>query len=100
MPLRNTAETYGSFARFLHWSIVLLILPQYFLVEGAEEFPEGSAQAAQLIDLHKSLGLLVLILAVVRIALEDRQPAASRAHRRRSRGSARPRPPVTACSTC
>lgn len=68
MPFRNTAEAYGSFARFLHWSIVLLILPQYFLMEGAEELPEGSAQAAQLMDLHKSLGLLVLILAVVRIA--------------------------------
>lgn len=68
MPVRNTAEAYGSFAKFLHWSIVLLILPQYFLMEGAEEFPEGSQQAAQLIDLHKSLGLLVLILALVRIA--------------------------------
>jgi cytochrome b561 len=68
MPLRNTAEAYGSFAKFLHWAIVLLILPQYFLMEGAEEFPEGSQQAAQLVDLHKSLGLLVLILAVVRIA--------------------------------
>ena len=68
MPLRNTAEAYGSFAKLLHWSIVLLIVPQYFLVEGAEELPEGSAQAAQLMDLHKSLGLLVLILAVVRIA--------------------------------
>lgn len=68
MPLRNSAEAYGSFAKFLHWAIVLLILPQYFLYEGAEEFAEGSREAAQLIDLHKSLGLLVLVLAVVRIA--------------------------------
>lgn len=68
MPLRNTAEAYGSVAKFLHWSIVLLILPQYFLFEGAEELPEGSQQAAQLLDLHKSIGMLVLMLAVVRIA--------------------------------
>ena len=31
MPLRNTAEAYGSLARFLHWAIVLLIVPQYFI---------------------------------------------------------------------
>jgi cytochrome b561 len=68
MPLRNTAEAYGSLARFLHWAIVLLILPQYFLAEGAEEFAKGSPEAAQLMGLHKSLGLLVLILAIVRIA--------------------------------
>jgi cytochrome b561 len=67
MPLRNTAEAYGSLARFLHWAIVLLILPQYFLVEGADEFPEVSQQAAQLMGLHKSLGFLVLVLALVRI---------------------------------
>ena len=68
MPLRNTAAAYGSFAKFLHWAIVLLILPQYFLAEGAEDFEKGSQEAMQLMDLHKSLGLLVLILAVVRIA--------------------------------
>jgi cytochrome b561 len=68
MPLRNSAEAYGSLAKFLHWAIVLLIVPQYFLIEGAEEFAEGSREAAQLMDLHKSLGMLVLILALVRIA--------------------------------
>jgi cytochrome b561 len=68
MPLRNTAEAYGSLAKFLHWAIVLLILPQYFLAEGAEAFEKGSQQAVQLMDLHKSLGVLVLLLAVVRIA--------------------------------
>jgi cytochrome b561 len=78
MPLRNTTEAYGSVAKFLHWSIVLLIVPQYFLYEGAEELPEGSQRAAQLLDLHKSIGMLVLILALVRIAwkiLNRSQPA-------------------------
>ena len=100
MPLRNTAEAYGSFAKFLHWAIVLLILPQYFLVEGAEELPEGSQQAAELIDLHKSLGMLVLILAVVRIAWKIVNRPHPGAHRRRrlaaqGRGG-RPRPALPA----
>jgi cytochrome b561 len=67
MPLRNTAATYGSLAKFLHWAIVLLILPQYFLVEAAEELPNG-LEKLQLMTWHKSLGMLVLILALVRIA--------------------------------
>ena len=67
MPLRNTAEAYGSFSKFLHWAIVLLILPQYFLVEAAEELPNG-IEKLQLMTWHKSLGMLVLLLALVRIA--------------------------------
>ena len=41
MPLRNTAEAYGSLAKFLHWAIVLLIVPQFFLAEAADELPNG-----------------------------------------------------------
>lgn len=67
MPLRNTAEAYGSLSKFLHWAIVLLILPQYFLVEAAEELPDG-LEKLQLMTWHKSLGMLVLLLALARIA--------------------------------
>jgi cytochrome b561 len=67
MPLRNTAEAYGSLSKFLHWAIVLLILPQYFLVEAAEELPNG-LEKLQIMTWHKSLGMLVLMLALVRIA--------------------------------
>ena len=68
MPLRNTTEAYGSVAKFLHWSIVLLIVPQYFLADIADELPEGSQRAGELISLHKSIGLTVLLLAVLRLA--------------------------------
>jgi cytochrome b561 len=67
MPLRNTAETYGSLSKFLHWAIVLLIVPQYFLAEAAEELPNG-LEKLQVMTWHKSLGMLVLMLALVRIA--------------------------------
>jgi cytochrome b561 len=66
MPLRNTADTYGSLAKFLHWAIVLLIVPQYFLAEAADELPNG-IEKLQLFTWHKSLGMLVLLLALVRI---------------------------------
>jgi cytochrome b561 len=66
MPLRNTSDTYGGLAKFLHWAIVLLIVPQYFLAEAAEELPNG-VDKLQLFTWHKSLGMLVLLLALVRI---------------------------------
>jgi cytochrome b561 len=67
MPLRNTEEAYGSVAKFLHWAIVLLILPQYFLAEAAEELPAG-LEKIKLMTWHKSFGVLVLVLALARIA--------------------------------
>lgn len=67
MPLRNTAENYGSLAKFLHWSIVILIIAQYFMAETADELPDG-LEKLQLISRHKSVGMLVFGLALVRIA--------------------------------
>jgi cytochrome b561 len=67
MPLRNTAEAYGGLSKFLHWTIVLLLLPQYFLAEAAQALPVG-AERFQLITWHKSIGMLVLMLALVRLA--------------------------------
>jgi cytochrome b561 len=66
MPLRNSEEAYGSLAKFLHWAIVLLIVPQYFLAEAADELPNG-IEKLQILDWHKSIGMLVLLLVLVRI---------------------------------
>ena len=66
MPLRNTAENYGSVARLLHWSIVVLIIVQYVLAEVAHDLPDG-LEKLQLITRHKSFGMLVLLLALARI---------------------------------
>ena len=66
MPLRNTAGNYGSLAKFLHWSIVVLIIVQFFLAESADELPDG-IEKLQLLTRHKSIGMLVLLLAIARI---------------------------------
>ena len=66
MQLRNTTDTYGALAKFLHWTIVVLIIAQYFVAEAADELPDG-IEKLSLLTRHKSLGMLVLILAVVRI---------------------------------
>jgi len=66
MQWRNSANNYGAVARFLHWSIVILIIAQYVIAEAAEELPDGLDKFA-MITRHKSLGMLVLGLAVLRI---------------------------------
>jgi cytochrome b561 len=67
MSLRNTAEAYGSLAKFLHWAIVLLIVGQWFLAEAAEEAGKGTPERASLMGWHISFGMLVLLLALLRI---------------------------------
>jgi cytochrome b561 len=66
MQLRNTADTYGALAKFLHWTIVILIIAQYVIIEAAEELPDG-LEKLTMITRHKSIGILVLALALVRI---------------------------------
>ena len=67
MPLRNSAEAYGSLAKFRHWSIVVLVVSQWFLVEAAEEAGKDTPERAALMGWHISSGMLVLLLAVARI---------------------------------
>jgi cytochrome b561 len=68
---RNTAKAYGTFAQTLHWLIVIGIIASYFLAEAAED-----DEAAGLMDLHRSVGITILLLAVLRIVwrLADRRP--------------------------
>ncbi|MFO1406147.1 MAG: cytochrome b [Steroidobacteraceae bacterium] len=66
MQWRNSADAYGALAKLLHWTIVVLIIAQYVIIEAADEMPKGPAKFAQ-IDLHKSVGMTILILAVTRI---------------------------------
>ena len=66
MPLRNTSHSYGAVAKFLHWGIVFLIIGQYLLAEAAEDLEDGPDKFA-IIANHKSIGMLILLLALARI---------------------------------
>ncbi|MEM8768937.1 MAG: cytochrome b/b6 domain-containing protein, partial [Pseudomonadota bacterium] len=60
---------YGLAARWLHWLVAGLIVLQYVLAELADEAGEGGALLQQLALLanHKSVGMTILGLAVVRL---------------------------------
>ncbi len=66
MQWRNSRYSYGTIAKTLHWAIVLLIILQYVLAETADELPNGVEKLA-LLSRHKSFGMLILGLVIVRI---------------------------------
>lgn len=75
MPARNSRVRYGSVAQTLHWVIVGLLIVQVTLGKIADELPVGLDKLA-LMARHKSVGITILGVAVIRLAwrLMDRPP--------------------------
>jgi cytochrome b561/polyisoprenoid-binding protein YceI len=71
MTARNTATSYGTVARSLHWLTALLILTNFPLGVIADNLPfdtsEAAALKAQLFSVHKTLGVAIFFVALVRI---------------------------------
>ena len=66
MPIRNTTERWGWVSQLLHWVIVVLIILQVTLAEIADDLPLGAKKLAVLAR-HKSVGITILGLAVLRL---------------------------------
>jgi len=66
MNIRNTTRSWGSVSKALHWIIVLLIINQWVIAERADALPKGPALIAAL-WWHKSFGITILMLAVIRL---------------------------------
>jgi len=69
LPLTNTADRYGWVHRGLHWLIAAFIVCQYVLAELAEGAEDAGSRITQLALLanHKSLGITILALALLRL---------------------------------
>jgi len=63
---RNSADSWGATARGFHWLIALLILAQFVIGSIAEEMKLTPAKL-ELFVWHKSIGVTVLVLAVLRL---------------------------------
>ena len=76
--LTNTATTYGTLARSLHWLTALLILSAVALGLYAVRLPTGSdaeaAVAIRIFSLHKTIGIAAFAVAAVRILWALIQP--------------------------
>lgn len=86
--LSNSAQTYGSVARTLHWLTAALILTAFPLGMVANDWgydtSEQLAMKATLFSLHKTLGVAVFFVALARIlwALSQPRPAPMHPERR------------------
>ena len=65
MPFRNTTRSWGSLSKAFHWLIVLLIINQWWIASRADEL-KGLAKLEAL-AWHKSFGMTILMLAVLRL---------------------------------
>ena len=78
MPLRNSFSRYGSVSKTFHWLTVLLILVDFLIGLVAGDLPHDTpAQikwAFTVFSLHKTLGIVLLGLALMRILWAVIQP--------------------------
>lgn len=63
--LRNTASTYGSISKSLHWLLFILIAG--LVITGLGEDAFGESMESIIMNLHKAAGVVVLLLVIVRI---------------------------------
>lgn len=66
MKIRNTVTHWGAPAKLLHWLVVFFIIGQYVLANIAEDLPLGMEKISVLAR-HKSVGITILALAVLRV---------------------------------
>lgn len=66
MSLRNTENSYGLAAKALHWGVALLIFSLLAIGWYMGDLPRG-LEKFRYVELHKSLGLTVLLLMVARV---------------------------------
>jgi cytochrome b561 len=76
MIFRNTNRAWGAVSKTFHWLIVLLIITQWVVAERADDLPNGLAKL-RLLDLHKSIGMTVFMLAIIRLVWRWTNPVPS-----------------------
>jgi cytochrome b561 len=72
--LANTAQSWGTPAKFFHWTVALLILVQIALGVSAVAW-RVSPLKLELFVWHKSIGMLILALMLARLAWRLASPA-------------------------
>jgi cytochrome b561 len=76
MPSRELPTRYGVVAQTFHWLIAALIVTQFTLAYLADDLPLGIHKLA-LLARHKSFGMTVLMLAILRLLWRLKNPPPS-----------------------
>lgn len=67
MQFKNDSSRYGVIAQLFHWAIVGLIITQFVLANKADKLPERSLALLQTLTTHKSIGMTIFGLAILRL---------------------------------
>jgi cytochrome b561 len=73
MPNSISPQRYSAVAQTFHWIIAALVVTQFVLANLAEDLPIGAHKLA-LLARHKSVGMTVLMLAILRLLWRMRHP--------------------------
>jgi len=73
MPNQSSPTRYGAVAQLFHWIIAALVVTQFVLANLAEDLPIGAHKLA-LLARHKSFGMTVLMLAILRVLWRLKNP--------------------------
>ena len=65
--LKNTVDNYGSVAKIFHWVIAILIIGMLIFGFILVNLDRANPHREDLISLHKSIGLTILMLIIVRL---------------------------------
>ena len=78
MPLKNSATHYGAVTRFLHWAVFLLFVHQYLGANLMTRIQGGQTLFGltqnNYYDGHKSIGVALLLLAMLRFLWRKMTP--------------------------
>lgn len=69
----NPSQRYSYKARWLHWVMAALIVLAYILILSRSQFARGSDPRLFVVQTHFWVGLVILIMAFVRVAERRRQ---------------------------
>ena len=76
--MKNTATRYGAVTKILHWTVFLLILNQFVVAIAMLNTPQGQTTAGftqgTLYNWHKSIGLVLLAVALARYIWRQATP--------------------------
>jgi cytochrome b561 len=73
MPTQSSSARYGAVAQTFHWIIAALIVTQFVLADLESGLPIGVRKLA-LLARHKSVGMTVLMLAILRLLWRLKNP--------------------------
>lgn len=66
MPARNTTLRYGNVAMTFHWVIALLVIANVCVGLYMADLPRSDSMKFLIVQTHKSIGLTVLVLSILR----------------------------------